>query len=140
MADVIARRVARPDGATLVPVPLGPGRQRRRGYNQALLLARALGEAWRLPVDSTLLVRSRETDSQTAFDPAARRANVHGAFHAMRRGTSTDEMVVMIDDVLTTGATLLAAGTALVQRGWPPAGAVTFARALDAGGRITAGR
>ena len=139
MAQVIVRNVTRPERAVLIPVPLAAGRLRARGYNQAAALARALGAAWRLPVGEHVLERTRETVSQTALDPDARRRNVKGAFRATRT-PGPAEIAVLIDDVLTTGATLLAAGTALAERGWSPAGAVTFARALDAGGRIIAGR
>src|SRR2546426_12651981 len=65
--------------ALLVPVPLGPRRLRQRGYNQSDLLARALGRRWSRPV-AELLVRVRDTPTQTALTPAARRANVAGGF------------------------------------------------------------
>jgi ComF family protein len=134
--------VPRPEGAVLIPVPLGSRRYQERGYNQAEVLARAIGDLWGLPVDSDALCRARETASQTAFDPVARRRNVHGAFRAVRAGRAAGPVrdAVLIDDVLTTGATLLAAGAALKQSGWQSVGALTFARALDAGGRILASR
>jgi predicted amidophosphoribosyltransferase len=141
MAEAIARRVPRPEGGVLIPVPLGARRHRTRGYNQATLIARALGAGWRLPVNERALRRLRDTASQTAFDPQARRANVRGAFAgAALPGGRADRAAILIDDVLTTGATLLAAATALSKSGWREVGAVTFARALDAGGRIAASR
>jgi predicted amidophosphoribosyltransferase len=142
MAEVVARRVPRPDRARLVPIPLSARRQRERGYNQAAALARALGTLWRLPVAERLLSRTRDTGTQTALTPEARLKNVAGAFLATDRAAPVGPVcpappgewpggaVILIDDVLTTGATLVAAAMALGGAGWPAVGAVTFARAL----------
>ena len=143
MATVIQRHVPRPDGV-LVPVPLGARRLAARGYNQALLLAAALGAAWDLPVEAGLIRRIRDTRTQTALDPAARLTNVTGAFGvgaeaATRVGKGGDATVILIDDVLTTGATLLAAAVALRASGCGRVRAVTFARAEPWVRRITDG-
>lgn len=113
-------------GAVLVPVPLGAARRRERGYNQCDVLAAALGAAAGLPVRSNVLWRTRDTERQTGLAPDARRANVTGAFTARWRGP---ERPVLVDDVFTTGATLLAAATALLEGGADRVAAVTFARA-----------
>ncbi|MGH7627821.1 MAG: ComF family protein [Gemmatimonadales bacterium] len=114
-------------GVSLVPVPLAPGRARARGYNQAERLAVALGRRAGLPVRPRLLARTRETPTQTALPPDARRANVAGAFVAEgARGARA----VLVDDVFTTGATLLAAAEALAAGGAVSVDAVTFARAM----------
>jgi predicted amidophosphoribosyltransferase len=112
--------------AVLVPVPLGARRLRERGYNQAEVLARALGRATGLAVRTGLLRRARETRSQTALTPSARAANVHAAFMATGSGRAR---LVLVDDVCTTGATLVAAAEALRASGAPLVEAVTFARA-----------
>jgi ComF family protein len=134
LARLIARAVARPAAAALAPVPLGQGRHRERGYNQAAVIARALGYVWRLPVTERLLRRVRDTRSQTALTPDERHANVAGAFTARpaprRRGEGCVTAVILVDDVLTTGATLAAAAAALAAAGWSEVGAITFARAL----------
>ena len=132
LADVAAHRLAAMRGV-LVPIPLGDRRLRTRGYNQAAELAHALGRRWRLPVRPESLVRQRETQTQTELAPEARRANVEGAFLPANRGHGT---VILVDDVLTTGATLLAAAQALRSAGWGPVQAVTFARAEPWGRRI----
>ena len=103
-------------GATLVPVPLHPRKERERGYNQAALIAAALARA----VDSTgsppagegtrvepLLRRSEDTATQTAFDRRTRMANLKNAF-ALARGAhlNPDQHYILVDDVFTTGSTL----------------------------------
>ena len=105
--------------ATLIPVPLADLRLQARGYNQAQLIARELAARFALSVDSQALIRLRETDVQQRLNWVERRRNVRGAFAATR--SLAGESVVLVDDVLTTGATLnelarvaLAAGAAQV--------------------------
>jgi ComF family protein len=112
----------------LVPVPLGRTRLRERGHNQAAVLAAALGKASSLPVIDGALRRTRETPSQTRLSPAQRLVNVGGAFAACGRPLGGMH-VALVDDVVTTGATLGAAARALALLGPASIGAVTFARA-----------
>ncbi|WP_313233286.1 ComF family protein [Stenotrophomonas acidaminiphila] len=103
--------VARPQA--LVPVPLHLSRLRRRGYDQALELARPLGRALQLPVLAGLH-RTRATPPQSALDAAARRRNLRQAFAARGR---LPTHVALVDDVMTTGATVQAAARALRRAG-----------------------
>ncbi len=127
----------------LVPVPLAPRRLAGRGYNQSAHLAARLAQRWPYPVVE-LLVRTRETASQTALTPTARLANVAGAF-AMRHGECgmrnelsavdsafriPNSTFILVDDVFTTGATLAAAARALEAAGARSVMAVTFGRAI----------
>ena len=89
----------------LVPVPLHPSRLRQRGYDQALEIARAFARHGGLPVRSDALRRVRATAAQTTLDAAARRANLGGAF-VLRPGAGLPAHVALVDDVMTTGATL----------------------------------
>lgn len=140
LADTIVRHVARPSGAALVPIPLARRRLRERGYNQAALIARALGRRWKIPVGEELLTREREAGSQTALTPEQRLANVAGTFAAPpapAAGGAGEGGVIIVDDVLTTGATLCAAAASLAAGGWQRVAAVTFARALPFERRMT---
>jgi len=91
--------------ALIVPVPLHRGRLRERGYNQALELARPLATTMHIPLGQDVLVRTRDTSAQTELDRIARRRNVRGAFH-LRTGSALPDHVVVLDDVMTSGATL----------------------------------
>jgi ComF family protein len=108
LADLMIERAhfetpARP--AALVAVPLHRSRLRERGYNQALELAKALSAAFLVPLAGNLLVRVRATAAQTGLDAAARRRNLRGAFD-VANVRDVPEHVALIDDVMTTGATL----------------------------------
>jgi predicted amidophosphoribosyltransferase len=105
---------------------------RQRGYNQSEVLARALARTWRIPVIVDLLVRTRETPTQTALTPGTRLANVAGAFglaNDQRSMINDHSTLIIVDDVFTTGATLAEAARALEQAGATKVVGVTFARA-----------
>jgi ComF family protein len=115
-------------GAVLVPVPLHPRRRRERGFNQADLLAAELSRRADLRVAGAALVRRIDTPSQTGLSAAARRANVAGAFAVRRRAQVAGRVVVLVDDVLTTGATARACARVLVQAGATEVRLLTAAR------------
>lgn len=129
MADRMVRQIGSRlrEVDVLVPVPLGSRRLRARGYNQAAVLGAALGARLGVRVDPGALVRSRETRSQTTLSPTERWRNVSGAFVAT--GSLRGTRVAVVDDVLTTGATLAACAAALASGGAQGVGAATFARA-----------
>lgn len=106
--------LARP--AALVPVPLHRARLRQRGYDQALELARPLARALGVPLRPGLLRRIRATAPQSELDAAARGRNLRRAFAAVMP-EGPPEHVVLVDDVMTTGATLHAAARALQRAG-----------------------
>ena len=112
---------------TIIAVPLHADRARARGYNQALLLAHALGARQNLPVWEDALTRTRATQSQTELDAAGRRQNVYAAFAATERVRGA--RVLLIDDVCTTGATMDACGAALYARGAKSVWGLAIARA-----------
>jgi ComF family protein len=118
----------------LVPVPLHWTRLFARRYNQAALLAHAIHAAGGPPVAPDWLVRRRHTPSQGRLGPLARQRNVRGAF-ALKPGRAvTGKRLVVIDDVLTTGATVEECARVLRRAGAASVGVLTLARAVRAGG------
>ncbi|MDB5749732.1 MAG: hypothetical protein JWP65_153, partial [Ramlibacter sp.] len=116
----------------VLPMPLAPARLAQRGFNQALQLARALvGRR----ADAGLLLRLRETASQATLDRAGRRANMRGAFgiEPLRQPQLRGGRVLLVDDVMTSGASLQAAAAALRQAGAVRVGAVVLARTDEPG-------
>ncbi len=121
LGDLLTRQAAPSLAAQkwdlVVPVPLHPVKEREREFNQAERLARHLGRALGLPVNTRLVRRSRFTGTQTLLTSPQRAANVHGAF-GPRAGKQLDgERVILVDDVLTTGATTSACARALRECG-----------------------
>jgi len=112
----------------LVPVPLAYERERERGFNQAALIADRLARALEIPVIPGWLGRLRATRPQSDLSAAERQANVRGAFRASRRVAGRH--VLVVDDVLTTGATLGACARALRDAGAWRIGVLTVARVL----------
>lgn len=93
----------RPDA--LIPVPLHPARQRRRGYNQALLLAREVGKRLDIPVLDRWLLRVRNTRPQKLLDGKQRQNNLKNAFKIGQDDVKLN-VIVIIDDIYTTGSTV----------------------------------
>jgi ComF family protein len=120
----------------IVPVPLYPARQRERGYNQADLLAQALGGMIDVPVATKGLRRVRHTQPQVNLNASERGENVRGAFiYQMSEKGSSDvavngRRVLLIDDVCTTGSTLEACSLALKAAGASTVWGFTLARAI----------
>lgn len=128
----------REERAAVIAVPLADARLRERGFNQSERLASALGTRWRLPVWRELLARSRHTQSQTRLTPEERLANVSGAFcvhDASCLLRLRNAHVVLVDDVVTTAATLNVCAAALVAAGARIVSYVTFGRAPATGDR-----
>ena len=129
--DVVRERTA------LVPLPLSNTRERERGYNQAERLATALAEHWRVPVWNDVVRRTRDTKSQVQLTPSERTVNVLRAFTAngLAESRLRGAHLVLVDDVITTAATLNAAARALTDGGARIVSYITFGRAPDPGDR-----
>ena len=100
----------------IIPVPLGKKRQRSRGYNQASLIAEGLSGYLNLIVREDVLIRTRETKSQVGLDPIARQQNVLDAFSVINEAILGSK-VLLVDDLVTTGATFSACARALHNAG-----------------------
>ncbi len=137
MAKPLAAFVAAalPDGAELwgdgvfVPVPLHRKRRRERGFNQAEALASALGRLTGRPVEKRALRRVADIPPQTTMGRAERMANVRGAFRVVRPERIRGRVVVLVDDVFTTGSTLGECARELRGAGAADVRALTVARA-----------
>jgi len=128
MASLMAERLLEwsPPVQAIVPVPLGGQRRRLRGYNQSELLAKEISVLTRLPLARRALVRLRPTAPQVhQVDEVSRRRNVASAFGA---GPGVPSGLLLIDDVVTTGATLDTCARVLINDGGGPVFALTFAR------------
>jgi len=111
----------------IVAVPMHRRRERRRGYNQAELLGRALATRVGIPFDGRLLVRRHEGETQSTLPRAARAANVRRAFVATP--TAASKSILLVDDICTTAETLRACATALRKAGAARVCAVAVAKA-----------
>jgi ComF family protein len=141
MGAMLAQAVAKlageaPNELLVVPVPLHRSKLSDRGFNQARLLAvhalHALGRShpeWKLRLAPSTLMRLRATGSQAGLTPRQRRINVRGAFQVANPAAVKDKHVLLVDDILTTGATARAASRALKRAGAATVWVVTLARA-----------
>ena len=137
-----------PDQMLVVAVPLHRSKHAQRGFNQARSLARqavnllrATHPDWNLTLASDALLRQRTTASQAGLTPHQRRRNVRGAFKVVDPGRVAKKHVLLIDDILTTGATARAAAQALLAAGAASVWVATLARARllhPVGQRLTA--
>jgi len=118
LGRLLARRVSfEAPAAAVAAVPLHRTRLRARGYNQAGLLARAAAPGWACPPVPDVLVRCRATRAQARLAESRRAANVAGAFGVREADWITGRTWILVDDVVTTGSTLLAAARALEAAG-----------------------
>jgi ComF family protein len=133
LADPLSRLLAGgwPEWTTppeiIVPIPLHSRRRRHRGFNQSELLARPLAGLKGIALNCVALQRTRDTAPQVGLGPQERESNVYGAFKAEPQHVR-DRHVLMIDDVLTTGATMSAAAEALLAAGASRVSAYCLAR------------
>lgn len=116
------------DVDTVVPLPIHRRRERQRGFNQSALLAGHLAAAVGVPMLTRALVRSVNTAPQVGLDRSARRANVANAFAVAKASEIAGRRLLLIDDVMTTGATCDAASRALLSAGALSVQVLTLAR------------
>jgi ComF family protein len=134
LALELARRVgAEPAPDVLVPMPLTNERLRERGFNQAAQVARVLSECLRVPTGLRMIERVRDAPSQSGLGRRARRANLRGAFRC--RAPLRGRHVVLVDDVITTGASADAACAVLRRAGAAHVDVWALARTPDPGTR-----
>jgi len=118
------------DYSLIIPVPLHVKRLRDRGFNQSLILARALGEKKKIPVDFSLLKRHKFTLTQKGSNKKERKENVRGVFHVADTDKLYGKNIILVDDVYTTGATVNECATTLKKAGAQKVSVLTLARVL----------
>jgi ComF family protein len=134
LGDFIIRNLGREDDLwsgleAIIPVPLHPAKERKRGFNQARLLARRLSQRTGIPIVNRRLVKVRATPAQTSLDARDREINLRGAFRVRKLAGLAGKAVLLVDDVYTTGSTLRECSRALRRAGVKEVRAVTLARA-----------
>jgi len=128
LANVFFDSWQREDFDFLTNVPLHPSRRRERGFNQAELLSRALAEVVGLP-ERRALRRNALTQSQVGLSDAQRLENVRNVFSCARIDQVAGKRILLIDDVMTTGATVASASRTLIEAGAEKVSVLTVARA-----------
>jgi ComF family protein len=114
----------------LIPVPLHVRRLRERGFNQSLLLADKLGKKHNLPVNFSLLKRHKFTLTQTGLNKTEREENIKGTFIVTDKKKISNENIILVDDVYTTGATINECAKTLLKAGAQKVAALTLARVI----------
>lgn len=122
------------DASLVVPVPLHVQRLRKRGFNQSLLLARAVGRRHGIPVDTRSLRRPVATEPQVALGRQERERNVRGVFTVENAARIQGETVLLVDDVYTTGSTLRECARVLLRAGARGVSVLTLARTVESPG------
>jgi ComF family protein len=116
----------------IVPVPLHPRKERKRGYNQSMAFAKGLAESMQKPVIGNVLIRCRDSESQTHKHRSERFENVGEVFKLHRPELIAGKSILLVDDVLTTGATLEVCGSLLLSA---PSTRISVATIAVASGR-----
>jgi len=101
----------------IIPIPLHPARLRKRGYNQSAKFAEGLSEKLHVPFSDKLVQRRIKTDTQTRRSKLGRWENVREVFYVKDRTTIVNQRILLVDDVITTGATIEACGQLLMETG-----------------------
>lgn len=114
----------------ILPVPLHISRRRKRGYNQSELLANMVSTFLALPVYTKLLVKTRNTPAQSGLKKRERSENLKGSFSVQDRPFLMEKSVLLVDDVMTTGATLEECASTLIKAGASSVSAFTLARVI----------
>ena len=99
----------------IVPIPLSRKKERQRGYNQSDWIAWGISEATGIPTDTTSVVRTKSNPSQTTLDHRQRRENVRDIFAVRHPGNLEGRHILLVDDVITTGATMLSCAEAIAR-------------------------
>ncbi len=127
-SERILNRPHHPDSWVIIPIPIAPTRFRRRGFNQSELIARAMSQQFTIPLLTSVLIKTHHTRKQgTARSREERTQNILGSFSVRNHHLIQGKNIILIDDIVTTGSTLLEARHALIKAGAPRVIAWTIA-------------
>jgi ComF family protein len=101
----------------LVPLPLFPSKEKKRGYNQSMILCQGIAEVTSIEIAKNVIIRTQHTETQTKKGRMERWKNMEGKFELVGSETIRGKNILLVDDVITTGATLEACGQQLIQAG-----------------------
>ncbi len=113
----------------IVPVPLQPGRRKERGFNQAEEIARYIGKVKKLGIASQAIIKIKDTLPQASLEAKLRRENVKGAYKIGEKNKIENKIVLLVDDVFTTGSTIEECSRVLKEAGAREVRAITIAHA-----------
>lgn len=130
MADFSFPDIDFTDYSLIIPVPLHIKRLRKRGFNQSLVLARAVEHKRQIPVNFSVLKRHKFTLTQTGSNKNERKENIKGAFEVTNKKKIDGKNIILIDDVYTTGATINECAKTLIKAGAQKVAVLTLARVL----------
>ncbi len=130
MADFSFPDIDFTDYSLIIPVPLHIKRLRKRGFNQSLVLARAVEHKRQIPVNFSVLKRHKFTLTQTGSNRNERKENIKGAFEVTNKKKIDGKNIILIDDVYTTGATINECAKTLIKAGAQKVAVLTLARVL----------
>lgn len=131
MASKVKKHLVSKGNTIIIPIPLHPLREEERGYNQSALLARVVMRELRIHLAEDVLVRQHYERSQTLLGRGERRKNIRNAFLVENKRKIRGKNVVLIDDILTTGATMVEAADALHSAGAEYVIGLTWAAGID---------
>lgn len=131
LAKLMTKEFSMTNYNLIVPVPLHKTRLKERGFNQSLLLARELSKLYNLPIDYLNLRKIRATDPQVNLKGKERIANIKGAFAVKNGAGFKNKKILLIDDVYTTGATVIECSKVLKKAGAKTVDVLTLARVVN---------
>lgn len=129
IAEKLQSKLAEWEADYIIPVPLHRLKKAERGYNQSFYLAKGIAAKHKIAIRQNILKRNRFTKTQTELNMHERQANVKGAFTLAKPKLILDKKIILLDDVITTGATIAECGRLLLENGAKKAFAISVALA-----------
>jgi ComF family protein len=115
LGETLAQTPRFADVDALIPLPLFPEKEHHRGYNQSAILCKGISEVWNKPILNKVVTRQHHTESQTKKNRIERWENMEGKFELTDASAIADKHILLVDDIVTTGATLEACAHAILQ-------------------------